>query len=86
MAVNKIRHELKILPRYFQYVWCGDKKFEIRLNDRDFRKGDIVHLKEWNGKEYTGRDCLRKISYILYDDVPGIEKGFCVFGLARVEE
>lgn len=80
-----MRHELKILSRYFPYVCCDYKIFEIRLNDRNFKEGDIIHLKEWDGKKYTGRDCLRKIGYILYDDVPGIEKGFCVFGLKRVE-
>lgn len=44
-------HHLKILPEYFQGVINGKKPFEIRYNDRDFKKGDRVILEEYTGKE-----------------------------------
>ena len=56
-------HELKILPEYFEQVIAGNKPFEIRRNDRDFRIKDKLLLKEWNG-EYTGRETMWTISYI----------------------
>lgn len=31
-------HELKILPEYFEAVVSGDKRFEIRKNDRNYEK------------------------------------------------
>ncbi|HGS9342764.1 DUF3850 domain-containing protein [Clostridioides difficile] len=31
-------HELKILPQYFKEVVNGNKNFEVRKNDRSFKK------------------------------------------------
>lgn len=31
-------HELKILPQYFKEVVNGNKNFEVRKNDRGFKK------------------------------------------------
>ena len=39
-------HDLKIAPEYFDAVDSGEKTFEIRLNDRDFKVGDTVVLRE----------------------------------------
>ncbi|RKJ45990.1 DUF3850 domain-containing protein, partial [Butyricicoccus sp. 1XD8-22] len=49
-------HELKIYPEYFKEVICGKKTFEIRRNDRGYKVGDILSLKEFDPKtnEYTG--------------------------------
>lgn len=55
--------ELKILPQYFSDVYAGRKRFEIRRNDRDFRVGDKVTLKEWDNG-YTGSYVEVVITYI----------------------
>ena len=51
-------HELKTLPEYFEQVWNGNKRFELRKNDRDFQENDILILKEYNfeDKRYTQRE------------------------------
>ena len=37
-------HALKIRPEYFEAVQTGRKPFELRWNDRGFRKdGDSLH-------------------------------------------
>ena len=40
-------HELKTYPKYFQETIEGNKPFEIRKNDRDYKKGDILEMMEF---------------------------------------
>lgn len=80
IALGIIKHDLKILPQYFEDVKSGRKRFELRRDDRDFRIGDIFILREWNGK-YTGRYYLGSISYILRGCKDyGLMDGYCIFG------
>ena len=37
-----MRHSLKLNYRFAEHVYNGDKRFEIRNNDRAFQKGDEV--------------------------------------------
>lgn len=57
-------HSLKILPEYFTQVCSRAKSAEFRKNDREFKAGDFLHLKEWNEKEFTGRECVAKITHV----------------------
>ena len=60
------QHELKINPVYFKEVKNGNKTFEVRKNDRDFRQGDIVHLREWTEElGYHGSSLTLRIGYVL---------------------
>ena len=75
-------HELKILPEYFWAVNSGEKNFEIRKNDRNYQKHDILILKEWDGKEYTGREVERSVGYVYHGDGSfGLAEGYCVLAL-----
>ena len=68
---------LKIYPLYFEEVIKGNKKAELRFNDRDFKVGDIYDLKEFNG-DYTGRFITIRITHIL-DGFVGLFDGWCMF-------
>ncbi|WPH51275.1 DUF3850 domain-containing protein [Enterococcus faecalis] len=57
-------HELKILPEYFEAVVSGDKRFEIRKNDRGYKVGDILRLNEYEDGKYTGNFHAAEITYI----------------------
>ncbi|CAM2994535.1 DUF3850 domain-containing protein [Enterococcus faecalis] len=57
-------HELKILPEYFEAVVSGNKRFEIRKNDRNYKKGDILRLNEYQDGQYTGDVHIAEITYI----------------------
>ena len=59
-----MKHELKILPEYFDEVVSGRKTFEVRKDDRGFQIGDTLILKEWNRGRYTGREVAVEVTYI----------------------
>ena len=63
-------HELKTLPKFFNAALSGEKTFEVRANDRPFKKGDLLAMNEYDadGKSYTGRSCLVYIDYILNNE------------------
>lgn len=77
-------HELKILPEFFNAVQQGDKKFEIRKNDRNFHRGDILRLKEWAGDRYTGNQIDVLVKYILYSWTGGLQDGYCVMSIEPI--
>jgi hypothetical protein len=47
-------HDLKCWPREFRHVQDGRKTFEVRKNDRDFREGDLVILREYVPEHMIG--------------------------------
>ena len=63
-------HRLKIWPGDFEAVRTGMKTADIRrCDDRDFRRGDILELDEWNpnakdGEQYTGRRLRVVVTHI----------------------
>jgi hypothetical protein len=77
-------HELKTLRPYFQDVYSGVKKFEVRFNDRDFQVNDLLGLEEFDDatQTYTGRYIIRRITYILSDPM-FVKDGFVIMGLAN---
>ena len=86
-------HELKTDPQPFQAVLDDQKTFELRQNDRNFKIGDELHLKETvyssaemvKGQplEYTGRCIAVKVTFALYGPIYGLQDGWCVMGIVR---
>lgn len=75
-------HNLKTWSIYLRDIANGVKNFEVRRNDRDFKEGDILNLKEWNETTgYTGNIIQKRVTYILHGGAFGIEEGFVVMGL-----
>lgn len=64
-------HELKCALPYFHSVACGEKRFEIRLDDRNYKVGDVLYLREWDD-EYTGAFVFAKVTCITdFQQKPG---------------
>lgn len=76
-------HDVKIWPDFYARAETGDKTFELRKNDRDYRVGDIVRLHEWKpeDQEYTGRVLVRRITYITHGGRFGLQEGYVCFSL-----
>lgn len=61
-------HDLKTFPDYFGAVLSGKKPFEVRLNDRDYQVGDVLHLMEYfKDTDSYGMDDFFDVTYILKD-------------------
>jgi len=83
-------HRLKCNSKDFQEVWLGFKTFEVRVNDRDYKKGDLVSLLEWSPGDspldsvnYSGRTMDFVIGYIIQGQF-GLPENMCVFQIHAV--
>lgn len=82
-------HELKTWPEPYDEIVAGTKTFEYRRNDdRHFRQGDLLILKEWDpvAKEYTGREATARIGFVVcgYDAINyGIPEDYAVLSITR---
>lgn len=74
--------ELKIRQEYFESILSGEKRFEIRENDRNFQVGDILVLREYEGK-YTGRAAVVEILYVL-DNFEGLISGYAALSIRLI--
>jgi len=85
-------HELKTDPIVFALTVTDVKRYEIRVNDRDFQLCDELHLKEteFSGEEmkagkpliYTGRMAVRRIDHILSGY--GLTDGWVVLSVTKI--
>jgi hypothetical protein len=82
-------HELKTWPEFYRHLVSGEKTFELRKDDRGFRVGDVLWLREWQRLsvnpttgEYTGRESRYRVTYVLSGI--GIEPGYVVLGIAAL--
>ena len=78
-------HELKVWPACFAAVLSGSKPFDVRFNDRQYKVGDALLLREYEpeSEQYSGRSTERWVSYLLQGGSFGLEEGWCVLGLAE---
>ena len=77
-------HELKVLPRYFKALLDGTKNFELRKNDRDYKVGDDLLLKEYVKGMYTGRKVYKRITYIFKGGEYGLDKDYVILSLKEI--
>lgn len=77
-----MEHCLKTWPEWFNLTKEGKKTYELRFNDRNFKEGDILVLKEYNptSQEYTGNE-IRKIIGHSMEDTSYIAPGFILMSL-----
>lgn len=60
-------HDVKIIPQYYAAVLLGTKRFEYRLNDRDYKIGDVLNLHEYDPvtDEYSGNFITKAITFVV---------------------
>lgn len=79
-------HSLKCWPVPFAAIIDGTKTHEIRVNDRDFKAGDLLRLKEWDPEtgEYTLRIITRRVTYVTNGGQWGLPENLCVMSIREV--
>ncbi|KKL94715.1 hypothetical protein LCGC14_1861960 [marine sediment metagenome] len=93
--MDQKEHELKIRPDFFKQTLNGTLPFEYRKNDRDFKPGDYLWLREWDPDiniGYTGWNLYLQIKEV-FKIIPGLPQDYCImtFGfkaawVARTDE
>lgn len=53
-----------MLSNFFKLVLSGEKKFDIRTKNIEYKKGDIIRFKEYIDEQYTGNVYVTEITYI----------------------
>ncbi len=84
-------HILKTWPEPFQAVLDGRKRYEIRVNDRFFVVGEVLHLKEYRvdiaeagalGEgAFTGREAFARVTYMSPGGTWGLPANLCVLSI-----
>lgn len=79
-------HRVKCYERFFKLAEKGEKSFEVRRNDRDYRADDLIELNETQNAEYTGRAALYRITFVLTSEgfPDGIKDGYAVLEIEPV--
>lgn len=75
---------LRTWPGYFRSIWRGQKRAELRKNDRGFQVGDRVLLIEFDpntGRQPSpSRDILVVITHLIRaEGIEGMENGYCMW-------
>ncbi|MGA8121086.1 DUF3850 domain-containing protein [Rouxiella badensis] len=72
-------HELKIKPEHFDPVFTGVKTAELRINDRGYKAGDLLKLREFSNGDYTGSYVWRRVTHVA--DVGDLSEGYVLLSM-----
>lgn len=82
-------HDVKSWTRFFRPIVSGERVHELRRNDRDYRVGDRMHLREYDdvSDTYTGSYCEAAITSITSREIPcavsdqGLNPDYCILSI-----
>ncbi len=80
-------HELKTIEPYFTEVFEENKKFECRLNDRSYKVGDCLQLRQYDPikQKYGKSKILCVVDYILYD-FEGLKEDYVIMSITIISK
>lgn len=78
-------HPLKTWPVHFRAVWDGTKTAELRKDDRAFRVGHLVCLKEYDPDKdtYSGRSVEARITHVVAGGF-GLKDGYVMLSMKLI--
>lgn len=77
-------HDLKVWPEFFDALERNEKQFEVRWDDRGYKVGDTLLLREWSPQVegYSGREIRRNVYYVMQGGKFGIAPGYVVLSIS----
>lgn len=80
-------HELKTHPSWFILIQRGEKAFELRKDDRGYKKDDLLILREWapeDGGFYTGYVICAVVTCVVRGE--WLASGYVALGICPLVE
>ena len=89
-----IVHEVKSWPEYFTPISYGYRFHELRRNDRNYKTGDYMLLREFDPilNDYTSDTMMVQITDITSSTTPcaesenALDPDFCILSIKVVED
>lgn len=87
-------HRVKSWPDYFEPIFSGNRTFDLRVNDRRYHVGDVLHLMEYDDRKavFTGREIKKTITDLIegigtgcITPMKGLSRGYVVLALQDQE-
>lgn len=77
-------HHIKCWPEYFESIENGIKTFELRKDDRNYKIGDTLVIRDFDPDTatYSGKFLIRIVNYKMSDSLMGLQYGYCILGLS----
>lgn len=80
-------HVIKCWPEFYEKLLTKEKPFELRKNDRDYKVGDLLRVREVRHSYcYTGRYSFYRITYVLKGPWGGLGEGWAILGIKKEVE
>jgi hypothetical protein len=79
-------HELKCWPEPFNAILRGEKRYEVRKDDRGFEVGDRLRLRAWDPSTgaYLGSDLFARVTYLSRGPDWGLPEGLVIMSIESV--
>lgn len=79
-------HELKCWPEPFNAILRGEKRYEVRKDDRGFEVGDRLRLRAWDPSTgaYLGSDLFARVTYLSRGPDWGLPEGVVIMSIESV--
>ena len=91
-----MQHELKVDPDVFSELVTGRKTFELRYNDRNFKVGDTLRLRETRHSAaemkkgaqllYTGYWLRYEVTHAIYAPNWGLQDGWVAMSIKMISD
>ena len=76
--------DLRMRETFFILIKKGIRKFDIQIDDKDYKPGDLIKYREFKNEKFTGESTIKRITYILRKN-PGLMYNHLVIGFEAYE-